>query len=67
MPESKTITKKCPCCKKEYLLMPGMEQPLCDKCYNVAARMLFSGIYDDLSSKEFKDAVQKEVLRGCIC
>ena len=55
------ITKKCPCCNGSFETYNYIEQPLCDRCYGIAMKMLFSGMYDDLSAKEFKAAVKKEV------
>ena len=55
------ITKKCPCCNISFETYDYIEQALCNRCYSVAIKMLFSGLYDDLSAKEFKMAVKKEV------
>lgn len=55
------ISKKCPCCNESFETYNYIEQPLCNRCYSVAMKMLFSGLYDDLSAKEFKAAVKKEV------
>ena len=58
----KPKTMICMCCSKTFPIEPLCEQPLCNKCYPVAVKMLFSGIYDDLTAKEFRNAVRNEVL-----
>lgn len=67
--ENKTIVqvfeaKKtfCMCCGKTFTVQPDIEQPLCINCYPIAVKMLFSGIYDDLTAKEFRNAVRNKVL-----
>lgn len=55
------ITKKCPCCNGSFETNNYIEKPLCNRCYSVAMKMLLSGMYDDLSAKEFKAVVKKEV------
>ncbi|MBO7517634.1 MAG: hypothetical protein J6T31_00830 [Methanobrevibacter sp.] len=59
--KTEEIEKVCPCCNNKYKLSPLIEQPLCNRCYDVAMKMLFSGLYDDLSASEFKMTVKKEV------
>ena len=60
----KPITVICKCCQKTFTIMPYIEQPLCNNCYTTAVKMLFSGMYDDLTADEFRNAVKKEVLEA---
>ena len=58
------VEKVCKCCNKTFMLLPFIEQPLCNRCYQTAVKMLFSGLYDDLSAAEFRQVVKKEVLEA---
>jgi hypothetical protein len=60
----KPETTVCMCCGKTIPINPLYKQPLCNKCYLVAVEMLFSGIYDDLTAKEFRNAVRNKVLEA---
>lgn len=60
----KPKTVICKCCQKTFTIEPYIEQPLCNKCYTTAVKMLFSGMYDDLTAVEFRNAVKKGVLEA---
>ena len=60
----KPETTVCMCCGKTFSIEPICEQPLCNKCYPVAVKMLFSGIYDDMTAKELRNAVRNKVLEA---
>ena len=56
------VEKVCKCCNKTFMLLPFIEQPLCNRCYPIAVKMLFSGLYE--STAEFRQVVKKEVLEA---
>lgn len=56
--------KECPCCGKKFYIEPFVEQPLCNACYKISVKMLFSGNYDNLTATEFKKAVREKILEG---
>ena len=62
IPDKKEVV--CKCCNKTFIIQSYVDQPLCNKCYTTAVKMLFSGMYDDLTTEEFRNAVKKEVLEA---
>ena len=60
----KPETTVCMCCGKTFPINSLCEQPLCNKCYPVAVKMLFSGIYDNLTAEEFRNAVRNKTLEA---
>ena len=53
--------RKCLCCGKEFYVDSFIEQDFCNRCYPVVCKNVFDKANGNLTIKELKEKIKKEI------